>query len=35
MLDPDHRFDQLELDQKLNIVKIDWVNLLLLSTTSS
>ncbi|KNF03394.1 hypothetical protein PSTG_03334 [Puccinia striiformis f. sp. tritici PST-78] len=31
MLDPDQRFDQLDLDQKLNIVKIDWVNLLLLS----
>ncbi|OAV96391.1 hypothetical protein PTTG_04034 [Puccinia triticina 1-1 BBBD Race 1] len=30
ILDPDQRFDQLELDQKLNIVKIDWVNLLLL-----
>ncbi|KAH9454364.1 hypothetical protein KEM48_003617 [Puccinia striiformis f. sp. tritici PST-130] len=30
MLDPDQRFDQLDLDQKLNIVKIDWVNLLLL-----
>ncbi|POW10102.1 hypothetical protein PSTT_06307, partial [Puccinia striiformis] len=35
MLDPDQRFDQLDLDQKLNIVKIDWVNLLLLSVRSS
>ncbi|PLW23509.1 hypothetical protein PCASD_12043 [Puccinia coronata f. sp. avenae] len=30
ILDPDQRFDQLELDQKLSLVKIDWVNLLLL-----
>lgn len=30
LLDPDQRFDQLDLDQKLNLVKIDWVNLFLL-----
>jgi charged multivesicular body protein 7 len=35
ILDPDQRFDQLELDQKLNLVKIDWVNLLLLSVRGS
>ncbi|KAA1077451.1 hypothetical protein PGT21_008333 [Puccinia graminis f. sp. tritici] len=34
ILDPDQRFDQLELDQKLNLVKIDWVNLLLLRQTA-